>query len=163
MAEIMTTSRNRRLTTRVDLTPMVDLGFLLITFFVFTTTVSEASSMELNLPDDRNPADSAQSAASKTLSLVLGGDELYWYNGKDIEQGNSIIYSSDRVREIIDGKRKAVIRDFGNAREMVILIKPTVSASYKNLVDVLDEMTIGNVSRYVLMDPSGKEIQIAEK
>ena len=76
--------RSKKLSTRIDLTPMVDLGFLLITFFVFTTTISEPKAMDLRLPKDT--IDSMTTISSKTISLLLGvNDMLYYYNGDSVK------------------------------------------------------------------------------
>ena len=72
---------SKKLSTKVDLTPMVDLGFLLITFFVFTTSLSTPMVMKLSLPDDLTK-DSSLIPVSKTISFLLSGNsKIYYYNG----------------------------------------------------------------------------------
>jgi biopolymer transport protein ExbD len=155
--------KRKVLSTRVDLTPMVDLGFLLITFFIFTTSMSEPKSMKLKVPDDRNVKDSLVSVEGKTLSLVLGKDnQLWYYPGKSINEIRLSNYASG-ISLVISEKKKLVARQYGDANELVILIKPTKSASFENVVDVLDEMLIHQVTRYVLMDPSADEVIRAMK
>src|ERR1700727_1465838 len=79
-------TKSRKLSTRVDLTPMVDLGFLLITFFIFTTTISQPAAMRLILPDDRGPRQNQR--ASSVISLLLGKDSrIYYYEGIDPANG----------------------------------------------------------------------------
>src|SRR5205085_7304850 len=109
MAEIQTTvttgrrgvTKGKKLSTRVDLTPMVDLGFLLITFFIFTTTLSEQKAMRLNLPKDdvKTPSTTAE---SKTLSLLLCKDnKLKYYTGNDPASMQETNYSSSGIRSVI--------------------------------------------------------------
>jgi biopolymer transport protein ExbD len=154
------TRKRKILSTRVDLTPMVDLGFLLITFFIFTTSMSEPKAMKLKLPQDAKPGDSLQTAENKTLNLVLGkGNQLWYYNGNSIQDMKQSNYSTG-IREVLQEKKKWVSLNFGKD-EMVVLVKPTTDASFSNIVDVLDEMLINQVSRYVLMEPNDEEISRA--
>jgi biopolymer transport protein ExbD len=154
-------TRSKKLSTRVDLTPMVDLGFLLITFFIFTTTLHEARMMQLFLPADRNLRVVAQAPASKTLSLILeANDRIYYYHGLNKEQWGSTGYSATELRNLIQQKLNEVQTRFGKRSETIILIKPTAEASYRNIVAVLDEMLINDVKRYVLMDPSAEETHL---
>src|SRR5258708_29347517 len=76
--------KGKKLSTRVDLTPMVDLGFLLITFFIFTTTMTRPTALHLNLPKDV-PDDQRQPAKeSQVITLLLGkNDKVYYYEGGD--------------------------------------------------------------------------------
>lgn len=150
-------TRKFKLSTRVDLTPMVDLGFLLITFFIFTTSMTRPTAMRLIVPDDRSKKDSSVTAENKTLNLILGGHHAIWYySGTDMQHAQSTSKASS-LREIITQQRKKMAERNGKADELVVLIKPTQDASYGELVNVLDEMTIGQVKRYVLMEPGAEE------
>lgn len=150
--------RSKKLSTRVDLTPMVDLGFLLITFFIFTTTMSEAKAMGLVLPSDKNIIDSSKTPESKTISFILSSDDkIYYYYGLDIDKMATTNFAADGIRNIIIQKQKALVARFGTAKDMVVLIKPTDQSSYGNVVDLLDEMQINNVKKYVLIDADNKE------
>lgn len=144
------------LSTRVDLTPMVDLGFLLITFFIFTTKIGEPKVMDLALPAK---GDSSKTGEEKTLNLVLGeNDRLWYYSGNSIEQISATDYSAG-IRKIIKERRDYIGKVFKDKNELVVLIKPTTFSSYKNVIDVFDEMTISGVTRHVLMDPSEAEME----
>lgn len=156
--------RSKKLSTRVDLTPMVDLGFLLITFFIFSTTISKPMSTKLFIPDD-NSKDSSETAAGKTISLILvANNNIYYYNGDSINNIYSTNYSADGLRQILMNKKNEVKRIFGNPDETTVLIKPTDLCSYGNVVNVLDEIHITEIHTYVLMNPSPTETQfLAQK
>ena len=99
--------KNKKLSTRVDLTPMVDLGFLLITFFIFTTTTSRPTAMKLFLPDDTG--DPTLFKASAALTLLLGKDDIiYFYEGALTPSTTSLSTITFKgIREIIINKKKS--------------------------------------------------------
>jgi biopolymer transport protein ExbD len=137
----------KKLSTRVDLTPMVDLGFLLITFFIFTTTMSQPTAMKLFLPKDtEKPEDQNKLKESAALTIMPGKqNQVYFYEGLDPTKIQASNFKAIRD-EILDKKRRVDPKDF------MVIIKPTQDASYKNVVDLLDEMTIDEVKRYALVD-----------
>ncbi len=144
--------KSKKQSTRVDLTPMVDLGFLLITFFIFTTTMAQPTSMNLNMPKDTDkPDENTKVKESGSLTLMLGkGNVVYYYYGADPATMQTTGYKD--VRNIIlEKKRKTPAEDF------FVIIKPDKDATYKNAVDVLDEMNINDVSRYAMVDPTADE------
>jgi biopolymer transport protein ExbD len=150
-------SKRKIHSTRVDLTPMVDLGFLLITFFIFTYKISEPKSMKIGLPKDTTK-DSMQTAENKTLSLLLAGnDKLWYYPGTRLSNVAQTDYLNG-IRSVINMKKQAVAQMFGDPREIVVLIKPTKASSFENVVNVLDEMVISGVTRYILMEPNESEL-----
>jgi biopolymer transport protein ExbD len=138
--------------TRVDLTPMVDLGFLLITFFIFTTTMAQPTSMILNMPKDtHDEKDQVKVKESGSLTLIMGKQNVvYYYFGSDPSKLQTTNYK-DLRKVIIDKKRNTPADDF------FVTIKPDKDASYKNVVDVLDEMTINDVKRYAMIDATPME------
>ncbi|MEO6637370.1 MAG: biopolymer transporter ExbD [Ginsengibacter sp.] len=142
----------KKASTRVDLTPMVDLGFLLITFFIFTTTMSQPTSMNLAMPKDTDKPDEINKVKeSGSLTLMLGkGNVIYYYFGNDPASMQTTGYKD--VRKIILDKKKATPTD-----DLFIIIKPDKDASYKNAVDILDEMSINDISRYAMVDPTADE------
>ena len=155
--------RSKKLSTKVDLTPMVDLGFLLITFFVFTTSLSTPMVMKLTLPSD-DPVDiPSTAAAGKTISLLLSGNsKIYYYNGDSTGNIHVTDYSASGLRSVIVNKKALVQNKYGDAKETVVLIKPTTGATYGNIVDALDEMLINQVARYILMDATENETTLAD-
>ena len=153
--------KGKKLSTRVDLTPMVDLGFLLITFFIFTTTMSQPTAMRLFLPKDvKNPDEQNKVKNSAVITLMLGkNDKIYYYEGDSAATLKATDFK--KVRDIvIDKKRRTDPKDF------VVIIKPSVDATYKNTINILDEMTIDGVKRYAMVDISPVEynfIKLTEK
>jgi biopolymer transport protein ExbD len=160
MAEISTTTTNRKsrgvkkskkLSTRVDLTPMVDLGFLLITFFIFTTTISQPAAMRLILPANSDPT---PTRASSVISLLLGKDNrIYYY--ESIDPVNGKITNFTHLREVILDKKRRT-----NPTWFQVILKPSADATYGNTVNILDEMKIDDIHHYVLTDITPYEYQL---
>ena len=148
----------KKLSTRVDLTPMVDLGFLLITFFIFTTTMSQPTAMKLFLPKDADkPEEQNKAKESGALTLLLGNNEgVFYYEGQLDPTGSNFKSSTVKlIRDvIIDKKRRTPIDD------LVIVIKPGVESTYKDVVNILDEMTINDIKRYAMVEISEGEAQL---
>lgn len=147
--------KGKKLSTRVDLTPMVDLGFLLITFFIFTTTMSSPTAMNLFLPKDADkPEDQNKAKESGALTIMLGRDNnVFYYEGQLSPDGSNFKSSNFKeIRDIIINKKQHTSKD-----DFVVVIKPNEESTYKNVVDILDEMSINVVNRYALVDISEGE------
>src|SRR5436190_256652 len=150
--------KSKKLSTRVDLTPMVDLGFLLIMFFIFTTIMSQPTAMKLNLPEDTNkPEEQNKAKESGALTLLLGkNDMVYYYEGiLAPDASNFKTASFKNIRDIIITKKKST-----NPNDFVVVIKPDEESTYKNAVDMLDEMTINDVKRYAMVDIAPIEFEL---
>lgn len=142
--------KGKKLSTRVDLTPMVDLGFLLITFFVFTTTVSQPTAMKLVLPDNRaTPEEQNKAKESGALTIMLGKDNnVFYYEGMLAPDGSNFKSSNFKdIRDVIIHKKQTT-----DTADLVIVIKPNEQSTYKNVIDILDEMSINVIKRYALVD-----------
>ena len=151
--------RAKKLSTRVDLTPMVDLGFLLITFFIFTTSMSELKSLKLAMPDDVKVTDSMNIPESGTLQLVLDKDDQVWsYHGNDLSAIQKTSYGNE-LRKIIIEKKKFVRQVLGNDDELTLVIKPTKASSLKNIVDIMDEVLINQLKHYVITEPGEEDLK----
>lgn len=179
----------KKLSTRVDMTPMVDLGFLLITFFVFTATMTTPTTLDLNMPKDiKDPKDQTEAKESGVLSILLGkADQVYYYEGKLVVDATGNNFKSTTfkgIRDIIINKKKDVISrhehdetcaktqarakekgdpDWEKAcadRDFIVIIKSADDATYKNTVDILDEMTINQARTYAMVKIGKEEIEL---
>jgi len=150
--------RSKKLSTRVDLTPMVDLAFLLISFFMLTTTLNKPQAMELNMPK-KDEEVKQDVKASQVLTLLLDkNDKIWYYNGQEVYM-ETTDYSPEGIRQVIYDKQKDVGKQFGDPEKTIIIIKMTENANYKNMVDILDEMDITNVKTYAIQDIADLEIE----
>jgi biopolymer transport protein ExbD len=146
--------KGKKLSTRVDLTPMVDLGFLLITFFIFTTTMSRPRTMKLFLPKDTSEEDKRPAKVSAVLTIMIGkNDKVYYYERDDPSKLKTSNFTG--IREVILDKKRRTDPTY-----FEIILKPTQEATYKNTVDVLDEMAIDGINHYALVDISPDEYKI---
>lgn len=176
--------KSKKMSTRVDFTPMVDLGFLLITFFMLTTTLIKPQTMEISMPAKENvkEKDMTKVKASKAITIILGkNNKVFYYFGTrennidpKVEESN---FSPDGIRQMLlqrnaaavakieelkaeklqrkiseDTMKVRITRAKGSKDAPVVMIKATNEASYKNLVDALDEMLICNIGRYAIVD-----------
>lgn len=176
MAEFKTTSRRSNTNhskARVDLTPMVDLAFLLITFFMLTTALVKPNVMPLVIPEKDTPELPDFRKESQVLTLLLGNrNQVFYYEGITQPRLDTTSYAAEGLRRIILNKKKRVDAQWPpsdrpdpkqpglvkSVSKLTVLIKPTREASYKNVVDALDEMNICGVAYYVLMDISEQEL-----
>ncbi len=151
----------KKMSTRVDLTPMVDLGFLLVTFFMLTTTFSKPQTMEINMPvkpKGNEVVEDNQNAvkASKALTIILGADnKIFYYSGVPDKANppEKTDYSAEGIRKVLLEKNRTV-------KDLVVLIKPTDESNYKNMVDMLDEMNISDIKRYALVDVASFDLDL---
>ena len=190
MAEITTSKgtggkgKPKKLSTRVDFTPMCDLGFLLITFFMLSTSMSKPQTMELSLPSKDKVTEEEQSKIkeSTAITIILGKeDKLYYYFGIGTEEADPEViattYAPDGIRKMLLQRNLDVVTqvrklkdEFANERlseedlkkktseakdnkmAPVVMIKSTDEATYKNMVDILDEMQICSIGRFAMVD-----------
>ncbi len=151
MSAIENTSGKHAL--RIDFAPMVDLGFLLITFFIFTTSLMEPKAFALHVPDDGVPTQ-APLSATITLTLLENGriDYLEGSEAHVLAKGSTHLYQQQSLRKHLLEKRKRIIEQSGSDEQYTVLIQPTSQTNYKEIVDVLDEMTITGIKKYVLLN-----------
>ena len=104
--------RSKKMSTRIDMTPMVDLAFLLLTFFVLTTTMNKPKTMEIRIPEKETK-----------INALFGNKE----------------------------------------QSMFVFIKPLDESNYKNVVDILDEMKVVDITKYALMEATGQDKNIIQQ
>ena len=190
-------SKQKKMSSRVDFTPMVDMMMLLITFFMLCTTLSKPQAMQLTMPsNDKNVQDEDKSAAkaSHTITLILAGNnKIYHIDGlpnyedptclKETTWGKNgirkvlmshvteegiapvakIMVAKQKLDEkkikynMVDSIYQKELSELKNGNingekipTLTIIIKPLDTASYKNMVDALDEMQICSIGKYVI-------------
>lgn len=153
MAEL-SVSQNRKAVPKVDLTAMVDLAFLLITFFMLTTSLSKPVAMDVAKPDEQIDGLPIPVPASRSMTILLGKhNKVAWYMG---EAGKSqpVIEGFDRIRQsILVNKLKVQSANPDNPKKsLFIIIKPTAGANYKNFVDIMDELKVANIKAAPAID-----------
>lgn len=165
MAEITNSSaENRsgkttssRMSTRIDMTPMVDLAFLLLTFFMLTTSFLTPYVMQVSMPEkvENNPQPTIN--VKKVLTLVLGEkDKIYWYAG----HAESPLKVTDFSRE---GVRKLLMEKNATVQGLYVFIKPTDESRYQNMVDIFDEMAITGIKRYSLSEMTPEDSKLMKE
>ena len=158
--------RSKKAGGKPDMTPMVDLGFLLITFFMYTTTFGKPNMMKLNMPDKPNPDDPPppEVKVTNTITVLMGKDDrIFWYQKPLPELTLADINETDYSPE---GIRKSVLVKKANALDInkfTVIIKPSDEANWKNTVDILDEMAITKSDRYAIVDLAPKEKELLEQ
>lgn len=167
----------RKVNLKVDMTPMVDLAFLLITFFVFTASMSAPNTVDLNMPVDDGPQQPV--AESGAFHILLGKEgRISFYEGRLAPDGSNIkTVSPLELRVALIRKKAEIIEAYQpdancearavatrtpvedcKQQKMMVLIKPTPEADYTTIVNVLDEMTINKIARYALVKPDHADL-----
>mgnify|MGYP001627436553 CR=1 FL=1 len=158
--------KGKKLSTRIDLTPMVDLGFLLITFFIFTTTMNKPKTMEINMPSEEKTDKPNEVKDYTAMTVLLSKDHrVYYYLGMANDPFNppelqvTFFQNKNGIRDAIIKLRESVYaeRNSGAAGrnptdEPVILIKPDTTCTYADVVNILDEMQVNGITTYALVD-----------
>ena len=144
---------------RVDLTPMVDLGFLLITFFVFTTQLLQPTVMHLNMPNDTaEPGDNICESCVLTLFLQAN-NVIHYYEG--MPQPNQVLketsFDTGGIRNLLIKKRQEVEKKMGTAGDFVLIIKSADGSTFQNFVDIVDEAAINNIKHYYIGEITGAD------
>jgi biopolymer transport protein ExbD len=188
--------RSKKLSTRIDFTPMVDLGFLLITFFMLTTTLSKPQIMRVVMPSKDKPKEQVTEApADATITVILSrNDRIYYYYGFGDEETGALKvevtdFSDDGIRKILLEKHAPWIKLIEDERAKLnaqsipldtfnkrlkdkitevnkevlatwVIIKADEHAKFENLVDMVDELRIANITKYAIVDITQKELDL---
>jgi biopolymer transport protein ExbD len=145
-------TRSKKLSTHIDMTPMVDLAFLLLTFFILTTTLNKLRVMEIKMPEKTTETTPIPEKCVLTL-LLDGGDKVYWRQGISIPKLETVKFSHEQVNKLLVSKKEEIDK-------MLVLVKATDKSKYKNMVDIVDELALAEIEYYCIVDitPEDEEL-----
>ena len=127
----------RRVAVRIDMTPMVDVAFLLLIFFMVTTVFRTPQALEINLPPDKDVK--IEIKESKVMTIrVLPDDRAYWKHGTNPWARTSVIALAD------------ILKPYKSDKELVVVIKIDREAKFNNMVKIIDELDLANLTRFSL-------------
>jgi biopolymer transport protein ExbD len=158
--------RSKKSSTRVDLTAMVDLAFLLITFFMYTTTLQKPKALDLVMPNTEDKRLSLPIAASRSMTILLGSHhKLEWYMGEAGKTAPTVDnFGAKNIRKaILDNKQKVADTHSGDEKLMEVVLKPSDKSTYEDLVAILDEMKIADIRIYAIVKISPLELDDLKK
>jgi biopolymer transport protein ExbD len=180
--------RAKKASTHIDMTPMVDLAFLLLTFFMLTTTFSKPKTVEINMPIKEGE----QQKVNNAITILLSDkDRVFWYFG-EFKPEETVLNTSDfsdngirkilldknavafdkikkleeqlAKRQIADSTFKRMAMDAKSEKSaLMVLIKTDDKAKYKNVIDILDELSIASVGKYAVVDMMQEEYNLIQK
>lgn len=149
--------RTRKAAPKVDLTAMVDLAFLLITFFMLTTSLNQPNSLDVAVPDN-SQTNIIDMDERRLISLIIEEGKLTWYQGdinNPIQVPTAIKLDNNDLRATL--KKMGDIIKQTTSKDMVVLLKPSKEARTIDVIQTLDEMKISNIKRYMLSKASKQE------
>jgi biopolymer transport protein ExbD len=189
--------RAKKQSTRVDMTPMVDLAFLLLTFFVLTATFNKPKSMELTFPAPPPPDQKAEEVKNGITFLLSKDDRIFYYEGefrpeandkgpkttieelnysqnslhkylleknKEMQDQIKVLSAKHDKKELQDTTYKRMVREVkANKNSYTYLIKTDDKATYKNVIDIIDELNINVVGKYVMVDMMKPELDLVNE
>ena len=183
--------RAKKSSTKIDMTPMVDLAFLLLTFFMLTTTFSKPKTMEINMPADLPPEIKPPKINNALTFLLSESDAIYYYYGEFKPEETKLEktdFSKDGLHKILLTRNDYVINKIealqkqkeathmadttfkrlsvgikGEKQSLMALVKTDDKATYRNVVDMLDELNICYIGKYALVDASPPELEMIKK
>jgi biopolymer transport protein ExbD len=159
MAEIIAPSKRTQI--KLDLTPMVDLGFLLLTFFVLTTTLTKPATLQLAMPSEEPTPNPNIIPESCAITIIPCKNGYYTYLGSNAETNTKLIGLTE-VRSQLSDLKKAINNKIQAGQllpdaQAFVFIKPTSNSTYGQCIDVLDELLINNINLYSITQASDIE------
>lgn len=153
--------RSKKLNTRVDLTAMVSVSFLLIIFFMLVGELSKPKVLDLSLPDNGEGTIRCRlipEGENRSITVMLGeNNKLIYYMGllgSPIISPKEIKYGKDGIRKELLQRKNSLLKYTAKGTKpenIIVIIKPSKKSNFKNLVDILDEMAIGNIETYAIV------------
>ncbi|AWK06107.1 biopolymer transporter ExbD [Flavobacterium crocinum] len=163
--------RSKKLSSRVDLTAMVSVSFLLIIFFMVATELRKPNVVDLSLPEKyndeayRHVITCGNVDVNRIITVLLDdNNKIITYSGlffSPIKEPTKVGYDNDGIRKILL-ERSNLIREYSAAIGRpkygpIVIIKPSKKSNFKNLVDILDEMAIGKIDTYAIVNDFTEE------
>ena len=136
---------------KVDLTPMVDLGFLLITFFILTTAFTKPNITKLVQPKDTMPSTEVHESDVLTLCL-MDNHSIDYCEGKVFP---TTIYHHTNyagIRKVIQDKQRSVASYTGKRSNTTLILFPSSKSTYNDFMRIIDEININDISRYFIIN-----------
>jgi len=180
--------RAKKQSTHIDMTPMVDLAFLLLTFFMLTTTFGKPKTMEINMPVKPPPGQEIKNEVNNAITILLSGDnKIYWYYGELKPETKLTLtdFSAIGVRKLFLDYNKQAVDEIKTLKEnalktkmnedtlksrivdikgkkyaLMVLVKTDDKAKYKNVIDIIDELNICLIGKYALVDLDTREYDL---
>ena len=158
--------RSKKASTRIDLTAMVDLAFLLITFFIMTTTLAKPKAMDMFMPDKSKKDVQLPVPETRTMTVLLGSNsKLEWYIGPPGKTPPTVDnFGKDGIRKtLVEENKKIKASHAGPDNSMIVLVKPSAKSKYKDFVNMMDELNIADIQIRGVVDITPAEIELLKK
>jgi biopolymer transport protein ExbD len=150
--------KRKRIGFHLDMTPMVDVAFLLLTFFMLTTTFSKSNTMEINVPPETGEVKMAE---SNVMTFRIPGDGYaYWSLGNEAPRKIELYEQKDGKQFALSkGIRQLLRQQTSSNKKLAIVVRISEKAKYKSLVDIIDEFNMMKIDRFSLDDFTSQDEQ----
>ena len=150
--------RAKKMSTRIDMTPMVDLAFLLLTFFMLTTTFARPYTMELNMPVKKGPDMAVKESGAVTI-LLGKGHQVHYYFGINTA-GSATTATQLHTTSFAAAGIRQVLKERQRQGPITVMIKATAESKYQDLISILDEMNQTHQTRYALVKIAPEDLTL---